>query len=199
MVNTHGHALRLSLLADAEALRGARVALGDDGDSMPAWRLGSRAPPRAESALQQLLLVSHALAAVVEDAHGSRGVVATLQRALSGPELAHVAGVMASVDALQAFLSRAAAMLAHMRLGTGSAYLEASAAVMEEIVAIVDATIAGNTRRIASFGETAGPLPVWRSTFIEHAVNAGAMPAALQRSRSSNAIISPPAALLTGC
>jgi predicted RNA-binding Zn ribbon-like protein len=183
VVNTHGHALRLSLMADAAALRGACAALrarGDDGDCVPAWRLGAHAPPRAESALQQLLLLSHALAALVEDVHGSRGVVATLRRQLSSPELAHVAGVTASAAALQAFLSRATATLAHMRLGAGGPYLETSAAVVDEIVAIVDATVAGNMRRIASFGGTVGRRPAWRSTFIEHAVTAGAMPAALQ-------------------
>ena len=176
VVNTHGHALRRSLMADAAALR----ALGDDGDCVHACRLGAHAPPHAESALHQLLLLSHALAAAVADAHGSRGLVATLRRPLSSPELAHGAGVTASVDALQAFLSRAAAALAHMRLGAGGAYLETSAAVMDEIVAIVDATIAGNMRRIASFGGTVGRRPAWRSTFIEHAVTVGAMPSALQ-------------------
>ena len=191
MVNTHGHALRLSLMADAAALRGACAALraqGDDSDCVPAWRLGAQAPPRAESALQQVLLISHALAAALEDAHGSRGLVATLRRPMSSPELAHVAGVTASVDALQAFLSRAAATLAHLRLGAGGAYLETSAAVVDEIVALVDATIAGNMRRIAFFGGTAGRRPAWRSTFIKHAVTAGAMPAALQQTDGANAL-----------
>lgn len=182
MINSHGRAFRLSLLADSAALRDACAALrarGDDGvGASPAWRLGARVPPRAETAVQRLLMLSHALAAAVEDAQGSHGMEAMLRRTLSGPERAHVECVVACVDSLQGFLSRAGATLAHMRLGASGPYLEASVAVLDAMVALVDAIIAGNIRRIVHFGgwtSECDPRSRWRSTFIEHAVASGAM------------------------
>jgi hypothetical protein len=183
VLSAHLRALRLTLLDDAAALRCAcsalRGATGGDAD-VPAWRLGARAPPHAERALQQLLMLAHSLAASIADAEhgGSDGLVAALGRPLSAPERAHMNDLAASADALQPFLSAAASTLARMRMGAGGAYLDAGAAVVEQIVAVLDATVAGNTCCIAHFAAHPGVRPpVWRSTFIGHAVSAGAMPA----------------------
>jgi hypothetical protein len=163
--------MRAQLLGQAAALRCAAAALAADGDaSVPAYRLGGRAPPHGEHAVHLALLMASAMTAALQEACAQRsGAVAHFGRPLSAPERAHLADAAAVSDALHAFLAPAQGALAGLRLGGGGAYLSISATVVEQLAALLGAMEDANRKRCAALGARAAGEPRgWRCTFLAH-------------------------------
>lgn len=171
--------VRVALLVDIAATRAQHAALLVSGDvDTPAWRLAMR-PPRAEQALHSILLWATADAATLSDASSpSHGVAATLGRALSAPERAHLGDWEVSCGAAHTALTAAQAALAQLRLGGGSAYLAAAAAVLEELATLAATVADCAAAKVLAYGPRAQQALGWRSTMLHHAGRAGLQPPA---------------------
>jgi hypothetical protein len=159
-------AVQLGIAAQLRAASAALVAEGD-GDKQ-AWRLGARAPLLAESSVHATLVLSHSLSASCNDIYGH--LPSLLGRELSAPEAAHTAEHMQSCDAMMTFANRAGALLAQLRQGSGVAYLDGSAAVVEQVAAILDGAARASQGRLDKFAARLVREPHgWRHTFFKHA------------------------------
>ncbi len=164
-----GSRMRVMLLAQARQLQAAAAALVAAGEEeAPAWRLGTRAPPLAESGVQLLLLMTHAMVSSYNDAQQHLPVI--VRRPLSAPEAAHCADHIASGDALHGVITRAQSALLQLRHGGGGAYLEAGAAVLAHIAALLGTVEVASQVRIDRFAARLqrGPRD-YRQTFFKHA------------------------------
>ncbi len=171
-----GSRLRVMLLAQARQLQAAAAALvaaGEEG--APAWRLGSRAPPLAESGVHMLLLLTHSMVSSYTDAE--QHLPAIVRRPLSAPEAAHCADHIASGDALHGVITRAQSALLQLRHGGGGAYLEAGAAVLANIATLWGCVEQASQARIDRFAARLqrGPRD-YQQTFFKHAIALGALP-----------------------
>jgi hypothetical protein len=122
---------------------GASGALDDDcsGGSaaaaatamVPAWRATAALPPLAERAAHTLLQVLNIFAATLADTQASLAADVVP----SAADRAYVADITRSLDAIAVFVQRAQGALAQLRLGSATAYLDASAAVCDKAASLV--------------------------------------------------------------
>lgn len=163
--------------ATARAQHTALLCAGDE--TLPAWSLGPRALPLAESGAQSLLLLANALAGALADLrHPARGFEASMRRPLNALEAAHARDNEAACAAVHRMLAVAQGVLAQARLGAGGAYLSCAAAVLQVLEAMCGAVYRGIAARSATFGDRVAQYP-FRSTLVQHATCIGAMPPAM--------------------
>jgi hypothetical protein len=175
-VSNFGRCMGAQQRAVAAELRAASCALAAGGDGTEvAFRLGSRAPLLAETSVHTLLVLSHALSASCNDIYAH--LPPLLGRGLSAPEAAHTAELMEACGAVLTFVARAQALLAQLRTGTGVAYLDAGALIVDQVAAVLDATARSAQGRLDAFEERLAREPHgWRHTFFEHAAAMGVKP-----------------------
>ena len=163
----------------AAEMRQAAAVLRTQGDcDAPAWQLGQRVPPHAETALHAVQLHMQAVAAALQDGLSLKhGYAAILKRPLSSPERAHIDDVECWLGALHTFISSSQSLLAQQRCRRGGAvsYLETSAAVLDFVALITTATHDQNMKRIAEFAPRVAANVVWATPYLEHARTVGAV------------------------
>jgi hypothetical protein len=172
-VRDFGRGLSAQQLGVASRLRAASVALAASGNARGvAWRLGSAAPLLAETSVHSLLLLSSAFATACDDVYAH--LPPLLGRPLSAPEAAHTAGLLASCGAVMTFVHVATSLLAQLRDGAGGAYLDAGAAIVEQVAEIMGSTARASEARLAAFDARLAKDPHgWRHTFFAHAAATG--------------------------
>jgi hypothetical protein len=107
------------------------------------------------------------MGASLTDGHACAHTV--LARPMSAPERAHAADSGAAVDAVYAILTPAQSALSQLRLGGGAAYLDAAAAVTEQLAVVFGALADANASRLAVFGaRCAAAAPPFGGRFFCH-------------------------------
>jgi hypothetical protein len=174
----------------AAELRQAAAELRTQVDcDVPAWQLGRRVPPHAETMLHALLLHVCALTATLQDQlSADHGIAAMLQRPPSSPEKAYSEDLAFLLHEQHTFLSSSQSLLAQLRYKRGGAvsYLETSAGVLECIAAVTTATHDGNMNRVAEFASRVADDVLWSTPYFQHAKMVGAV-RAMQPFQSASA------------
>ena len=155
----------------------AELRMDVDSDA-PAWQLGRRVPPHAETMLHLLHLHLQALGAALNDGLSAQlGYTAILQRPLSSPEKAHIDDTAFWLQELHTFLSCSQSLLAQLRCRRGAAvtFVETSAGVLDMIAQVTLATHDGNMERVAEFSPRVAAAEVWPTPYHEHARAVGAV------------------------